>query len=81
MPWHQGADITSGQPACTELDSGGAAAAATPSWGAAPLGGEAEHALGGSPARGAGLCRGPCNGPACSSPPTKGARHPLGAGG
>ena len=33
VPWHQGADITSGQPARTELDSGGAAAAATPSLG------------------------------------------------
>ena len=44
------ADITSGQLARTELDSGGAAAAATPSWGAAPLGGEAELALGGGPA-------------------------------
>ena len=71
----------SGQSARTELDSGGAAAAATPSWGAAPLGGEAELALGGGPARGAGLCRGPCNGPACPSRPAKGARHSLGAGG
>ena len=81
VPWHQGADITSGQPARTELDSGGAAAAATPSWGSAPLGDEVELALGGGPARGAALCRGPCNGPACPSRPTKGARHPLGAGG
>ena len=29
LPWHQGADLTSGQPACVELDSGGTAAAAT----------------------------------------------------
>ena len=50
VPWHQGADNTSGQPARTELDSGGAAAAATPRWGAVPLGGEAELALGGGPA-------------------------------
>ena len=45
------------------------------------LGGEAELALGGGPARGTGLCSGPCNGPACPSCPAKGARHPLGAGG
>ena len=50
VPLHQGADITSGQPAHTELDSGGAAAAATPSRGAAPPGGEAELALRGGPA-------------------------------
>ena len=50
VPWHQGADLASGQPARPELDSGGAAAAAAPSWGATPLGGEAELALGGGPA-------------------------------
>ena len=50
VPWHQGADITSGQPARAELDSRGAAATATPSWEATPLGAEAELALGGSPA-------------------------------
>ena len=80
VPWHQGADITSGQRARAELDSRGAAATATPSWGATPLGGEAELARGGSPARGAGHCRGLCNEPACSSRPTHGARHPLDAG-
>ena len=81
VPWHQGADITSDQPARAELDSRKAAATATPSWGATPLGGEAELALGGGPARGARHCRGRCNGPACSSRSAEGARHPIGAGG
>ena len=77
--WHQGADLTFGQLAPVELDSGGAAAAITQSQGAAPFGGEAELTFGGSPTRRAGLCCSPCNGPACSSPPAQGGRRPLGA--